>query len=461
MGDYVKTEQRARYYYIQQTSVESSSHPATYPPVDTKTVTPFWVKWSDGLSGSRQPGWRHSIELGASVTSEMTAGRKRIKATPGRAWTKYTYRVQNPNPIRYIEKQLDGYFLSSAYNFPSSSTLGNSEAYNRALSKFYPAAKQAMRTWSAGVAVGELGETVRMLRGGVRGVSKGIYRYLDRIKKYNRGVKKRLSRRPHTLEKEVEAWNRHATDQYLQLQFGINPLLRDVNDAAVAAAKLMHDELGKTERVTAIARHTVPSGNGTNSQNYLSHFFVQWRWQDHDTVMCKIHGAVRTYQTAGLRNLSTIGLLPSDWIPTMWNLLPGSFLLDYSTNASAIIEAYSFPFHRIAWLQLTYVSTRRRVFTDITCNPLRTYNSLLSWQKMGGKGSWTAPTLELENSSVSRQVLSADSLGIPQLQTTIPGVKNWRRYLNLAALTNAQKLAIRSNPLTHPPKGLSFGIRYR
>lgn len=457
MGNYSKTEQRAKYYFIEQSTLFSSTRPDVYAPVDSVTLTPFWLKWSDSLNGSKNPGWRRAIAQHLSAGSDLTASRKRIRASSGRAWTRYVYKVQGPDATQTMEKELQGYFLSSAYNFPSAATIGNNEAYNKALTDFFPKAKDAMRSLSAGVSIGELGETVRMLRGGVRGISQGIYRHFDRITKYNRSIKRRKYTK-RQLKHVASDWHRNALNSYLELQYGINPLIRDVNNAAVSASRIWNETEGKTIRVKSVGEQRQPSGNGSNNTVYLGAFPVFWRWQDYDICKCIIRGAVRTYSNVGLRNLATIGLLPSDFIPTMFDLIPGSFLLDYTTNVGSIVEAYSFPRHRLAWCMITYVTTRNRRFTDITCNPKYAYNQLQAWQRVSWDGSFSAPSLELDTTSVSRQNISADDLGIPSLSSFVPGLKNWRRYLNMAALTNAQKLAVRSNPLTGP-KGLMFGIR--
>lgn len=458
MGDYSKTTQKAKYYFISQYRDETSTKPATYPPSHSETLTPFWLKWSDGLEGRTNPGWRHTVALGQSAGSPMTASRKTVRATPGRAFVRYKYKAVLNSAINTVEKEVTGYFLSSAYTFPSAATIGNNVAYNKALSDFFPAAKDAMRQMSLGVSIGEYGETIRMLRGGVKGISKGLRDYFDRITKYNRSLNKRHARGT-PFAKRVSAWNANAREQYLQTTYGIAPFIRDVRSAGESASRIWNELEQKQYRVTSIGTETLPSGNGQNNTSYFGTIQMAWRWQDFDICMCKIHGAVKTYSTQGMRNLAVLGFLPEDFIPTMYDLIPGSFLLDYSTNIGDIVEAYSFPRHRFAWLMLTYVTTRRRQFTDITCNPEREYWVLQPWQRLEVRSSWQAPTLELETTTVSRQHFSADDLGNPELITVVPGLKNWRKYVNMTALVSAQKLARRSNPLTRPPKGLMFGVR--
>ena len=61
-------------------------------------------------------------------------------------------------------------------------------------------------------------------------------------------------------------------------------------------------------------------------------------------------------------NNATLGFDPANIVPTVWELVPWSFLIDYFTNVGEVLNAWSFPDWRIRWInQIGRASCRERV----------------------------------------------------------------------------------------------------
>lgn len=58
-----------------------------------------------------------------------------------------------------------------------------------------------------------------------------------------------------------------------------------------------------------------------------------------------------------------LGLHPKDWLPTIYELLPWSFVIDYFVNLNAIIAALSNAFISVDWVSKT---TRKSYVTRVT-----------------------------------------------------------------------------------------------
>jgi hypothetical protein len=121
-------------------------------------------------------------------------------------------------------------------------------------------------------------------------------------------------------------------------------------------------------------------------------------------------------------NLETFGLLPKNFLPTAWELIPYSFLVDYFTNISTIIDAWSFINGNLAW---AYKTERSEI---------RTHNKFagLSVDSPGKIASFNVGDTVWVERTVQRRNLS--SL-IPNFGFRLPGFGS-RKALNIATLVH-------------------------
>jgi hypothetical protein len=146
---------------------------------------------------------------------------------------------------------------------------------------------------------------------------------------------------------------------------------------------------------------------------------------DHKYRACMTTGAVN----GTISVPQTLGLLPEDWAPTLYELFPFSFVLDYFLQVGDLVNAMSFRRSRIIWGTSTQRTFTRRTYSvpiirvDPSLGAFPTYR-LMKADAWGGDA-----VLEVE--SVTRADILQVSL-LPDLFWHLPF--NRKPWANLAAL---------------------------
>jgi len=123
--------------------------------------------------------------------------------------------------------------------------------------------------------------------------------------------------------------------------------------------------------------------------------------------------------------VENFGLNVSNWVPTIWNLIPFSFVADYFSNIGDVVDALSFPSSDLAWFkQNQKVSQIDKVISNGYSAPVS--SGYDTWEVTVDPGSQ-----EVAVESFSRSAYFGAL--VPFLQLEIPGVSS-KKWLNLSAL---------------------------
>jgi hypothetical protein len=150
-------------------------------------------------------------------------------------------------------------------------------------------------------------------------------------------------------------------DTYLEMTFGWQPLLSDTRDGALALARLATKDALERQQFRAYGSEEIP-GTTTFGNNYLdgydlnSAMVFHREWRQKTSAECIIYGKFRTRlqdssyaKSSALRLAELAGFTFADFLPTAWEALPWSFLVDYFSNVGDVIEAFSNNIGEIAW----------------------------------------------------------------------------------------------------------------
>jgi hypothetical protein len=128
-----------------------------------------------------------------------------------------------------------------------------------------------------------------------------------------------------------------------------------------------------------------------------------------------------------------LGLSWSNLLPTVWELIPYSFLVDYFTNVGSVIDGISTGVVSLAWGCRSEVrESLSRISTEL---------ARVSLDTNPGQGRWSGNVhgagLIGQNRYVNRQSVNVISLGIGDFQFKLPGVST--KWLNIGALADLRR----------------------
>lgn len=319
----------------------------------SSTITQSQVSTNDRV-GQRNVGWRQSIKAGRQAGSPFQA-------------TYWNYELEAASFA------VKGHWASSAASRMDKSgtfVIGNQivsslplpdTPSSRALTRAHEKLRAARSHWNALLFAGELRESVAMVRNPAQGLVKFFTEYAGTAKRLRRNLLNKKYSRKRVQQALAELW--------LEASFGWRPLISDVKDGAEAVARVMYGNADRRERIVATAYSEacvvdpsfVPSLGSTVP--YCS------------SAPTPRFTAVRTKKTVsktryviGLRNslvgpstdlssaTDVLGITLENFVPTIYNLIPYSFLLDYFSNVGDIVEATFTDQSNVAWISVTDVS---------------------------------------------------------------------------------------------------------
>lgn len=365
--------------------------------------------YSRGREGYDNPKWRDQVKRSVQAGTDFSAHQQSAR---GYIWS-YGMRVTKPSLNPTALNRVDGYGIW--YPNPKALTLADATsigiANNLALTHLVKNIRREQTTFQGGVFLGELGEVVRMLRSPGRALRRGFDEYFTSLDQKVRPIRSKRSR------------SRALTDTWLEYSFGWTPLLNDIRDATDLINKVRSEV--ETKPVSGFGEHSTKV-HGIVGQSYSSspYFRIHGYTARTAKVIYKSSvGAERVSQNL----VRQVGLDLSNFVPTLWELIPYSFVVDYFSNIGDIISAASLARSSVRWIMKTTV-----LETVIQSTAPMDF-------------SYPSSTYTLEYASarpvraLGKQVNRIRYHGtlVPDISFSLPG--SGRRWLNLAALANRHR----------------------
>jgi hypothetical protein len=234
-------------------------------------------------------------------------------------------------------------------------------ADNCAKAKFLKRAQERSTDFQSGTFLGEMREALRMIKSPLLGFRRALAGYIGKAKKpYHRLTLRNFKNRSKDL-----------ADLWLEASFGWKPFVSDLTQAVDAFVNLGLEP--KSVRVKASCESSRKAiawrGNAQPLGNSLFYYDIE---QEGYAIVTYL-GAVGNQLAAEKYTLSlaNFGLTLDQFVPTLYQLTPWSFLVDYFVNLDDVIEAWSYRRENLLWVQKTVhrINERKLVPIELTQVP--------------------------------------------------------------------------------------------
>lgn len=371
-------------------------------------------------AGSKNPRWKEQVKLGVQAATDFSGEKVTYSSTP--FWISQicvpapTY---TPPPTSTEVRMKVG--TSMRLTVPSTPTgLSETKADNRAKELIVRKIRSKQTSFQGGTFLGELARTAQM----IRRPATIVRRRLDNVHRvsFRDNLRQLKQMKPQQLLD-------YAGDAWLTYQLGVAPLLGEIDDFVKTIAE---NTVGGPQWEVVRA---VGEDREVNSRNPSLHhpssgyprFEVAKTERSNVSVRyiaCIDVGLYATY------NFRRMGLAPTNWIPTIWELIPYSFVIDYFSNLGDIISAATLAKSSVRWMLKTVRKERSADYTN--WRPVVADSNYLF--------NYVQGTALPGNHSVTRTHVSrvpySGSL-VPSLTINMPGSSI--QYLNIAGLINARR----------------------
>ena len=293
-------------------------------------------KWSNG------PDWQQLLSINPVLVGELFSTLTEIRC-PDIPNYILEYR-NNLNGDQYVERT----YLSFAGVSPTAYDIAlTDKELERARKSLLDRYHQASRSVQGLVVVGEAVETVHTLaRPGIALIN-ATKVYLGRTQPLSRRIAKLLKKRGGSRSNwaTLVKLNKRLSDEWLYYSFGVSPILADIESAAKFYNKRKEE---KSEFVTFRSKDGFGHQSGPPpivlAQTLASGVKFRAVRKDVSTCIVKLRSAIKIALGPGpaMSTIQNSGLTFRDFVPSVYELIPYSWFLDYLTNMSDIIDAWSF-----------------------------------------------------------------------------------------------------------------------
>lgn len=381
----------------------------------------------DYMDGVKNPHWKAQIRAQVNAGTNLSAGKEEFPRklfSNGYLWTFYSP-LTNPPTHSFGYKRTYGYY-TVAQAYPPDITDLETKANNKALMLLNKKLSDHRHAISGGVVLGELPRTLQLLLNPAKTLRRGIGDYLDSLKK------RRPNRRGLSRAKFREKAIKTVSDTWLEYVYGWLPLVSDIHDAAKALADQKYNVNPPIMRLKAAAKFE-KSRHVTSYPQLYNNLGSYVDYLNKGSVEVIYRVGVGDGPSALNEGLTKVGLDLRSFVPTLWELIPYSFVVDYFTNIGDIIYSYSQRKNRVRWVMKTV--RVEKSYTAVNLRPR--YDVPMGYTFIsGGRWYYREPTsytpgaASLKEKTITRTRYQGSL--VPDFEFSIPGLS--LKWINLAAL---------------------------
>lgn len=399
--------------------------PYNAPPTISSTAVEYSFEKGVSAKGGPVAGWRRQVRLNIDSTTPLAAEGYVCNLEPGSLESNQIGSDPSVVGQSYLSR-IEGY-ICPLVQPPRGAQINMGQADNTAITRFVSRANDAIHKFQGGPFIGELAETVRSLRRPGEALFKGIMNgYFTALKKKRQKLNQRRPRR-----NDDESNRRHIAERtdvlagtWLEWSFGLAPLIADIDGAMQEIAQSYTGIRVPTKRIQGTGSETSVALDAS-TQTSKGAFLASARNVMTYSVDVKYYGNVIVAKPdISAWSPRYFGLTWSEFIPTLWEIIPYSFLVDYFVNIGDIISALAFPRANLNWVAKAtkWENTSRLVDINVRQTVPNGF-----WRYEGG--GYVGRSL-MQTRGINRSRYVGDL--VPSLELKVPGTS--LKWLNLTAL---------------------------
>jgi len=387
--------------------------------------------------GTNFPDFRLRMLKHTDATTTLVAGKRVISGNTVDAFFSRTLNDGPPGNEKYTKYHTytGNELVYRIGNLPDpGSPVASQATMSKVHAKFIQRIYSARQRCQSGTILGELQETIHMIRNPALAFRQGLSSYLSSVQKIANAPLRvgKLSRRKTRAMLESEAKKsrmRAVKDSWLEYVFGWRPLISDAKAAAEALAEnveLIRSDYEKhSVKLFEDLSPTVSADEAFGTALTSPFTYTVKTYERQKGVSYLVRGQIATGVTEPMtfrRNLFGFNL--ENFAPTVWELIPWSFAIDYFSNVSDVINSLSYPSASVKWLNGTHRYSCFTVKAGIAGPPpLVAGETLVSYR-------FNLPSVSYLTTTVNRAAIAPWGLVV----FIDLGLPSFRQAINLEAL---------------------------
>jgi hypothetical protein len=385
---------------------------------DVNPLPPYlYTTWTDYVDGFKNPLWKLQVIRGEGATTDFVATERVVKVEEGAFQVRYSWVPGAPEDARLKSAIVMGPLLAHMnIDLPMGvNGIHVGTADNDAAGDWYKKVRNRMSTFKGLTFAAESLEAKRM-------IFDRSTKMLTKIPIFQNLLRKRWVR-----SRTKRGKLRTLSNSWLELQYGWAPLVSDLEDAN----KVLQNPTPQYKYVKGEgnARSIEENSSDEGGQNDV---FWDLTKRLSSRYYIKYYGVIQARADPSGSRLQDWGLTTREFLPTLWEVIPWSFAVDYFTNVSDIINAVSYASVGVRWVSRAQIwertCTRRYVCRSTPPSYLPVYNV-----------DFNIPSSVIVTSRKVVRTAKIGDIPIPSLQFQLP---NWKQTLNLAALAVSRRLRL-------------------
>lgn len=397
--------------------------------LDSHTAQVSDFSWQDSMIGSEDSDWKRKVKQNIDATGPMTAERQTMQWGPANVSMTWYWPGEPAIPITETltgVPTLRG--LAGTYSWNAGDWLDVfTTADNKALVKLHKAIQAETTAFQGMTFLGELRETIQMIRRPAAALQDMLGRYCSDVVSNVRKVKRKPTWSKSRWLGEIR---KTIGSTWLEYSFGLQPAMQDIKGLLSVFAHDNDDSRRSKARGHGYSEKAIGPVLADNP-NFGGYMPAQ--------IYRNVYLRCRIIYRAGLawtgaapfgtidRLIELSGFRMREFVPTLYELIPYSWAVDYFSNLGEFIQCTATDMSSVRWANRTAIYERISLATGV----LDTAHLGNPGTPYGGRASGSG--LGYCQQYYRRVVRGTASLLYPTIELRMPRIDS-AKWLNLGAL---------------------------